>query len=172
MLCLKEANLEDMEKEYQFITNTPEEENGFTNPDAGCTRDDFRDHILPGYLRAARGEGLPEGWVPETRLFLWDGDDIVGLFRIRHYLNEALANGAGHIGYGIGKEFRGKGYASLGLRLALQRAWDIIREEEIYLSVHKDNPASLRAQLKNGAYIHHESDEEYFTRIRRPAPSA
>ena len=100
MLCLKEANLEDMEKEYQFITNTPEEENGFTNPDAGCTRDDFRDHILPGYLRAAKGEGLPEGWVPETRLFLWDGDDIAGLFRIRHYLNEALANGAAAIAPG------------------------------------------------------------------------
>ena len=172
MLYLKEANLEDMEKEYRFITNAPAEENGFTNPDAGCTKEAFRDSVLPGYLRAAKGEGLPEGWVPETRLFLWDGDDIVGLFRIRHYLNEALANGAGHIGYGIRKDLRGKGYASLGLRLALQRAWDIIREEEIYLSVRKDNPASLRAQLKNGAYIHHESDDEYFTRIRRPAPSA
>ena len=108
MLCLKEANLEDMEKEYQFITNTPAEENGFTNPDAGCTRDDFRDHILPGYLRAAKGEGLPEGWVPETRLFLWDGDDIVGLFRIRHYLNEAWPTGRAISATGSEKTSAGK----------------------------------------------------------------
>ena len=49
MLYLKEANLEDMEKEYRFITNAPAEENGFTNPDAGCTKEAFRDSVLPGY---------------------------------------------------------------------------------------------------------------------------
>ena len=34
------------------------------------------------------------------------------------------------------------------------------------MSVNKDNPASLRVQMKNGAYIHHENPQEYFTRIR------
>jgi hypothetical protein len=37
MLYLKEANLEDLEKEYEFITNTPADENGFTNSHL-CTR--------------------------------------------------------------------------------------------------------------------------------------
>ncbi|MEL3903588.1 MAG: hypothetical protein P1P63_00490 [Treponemataceae bacterium] len=36
---------------------------------------------------------------------------------------------------------------------------------EAYLSCHKDNPASLKAQLKNGARIHHEDDANYYTRI-------
>ncbi len=36
---------------------------------------------------------------------------------------------------------------------------------EIYMCVNKDNPASLRVQIKNGAYIHHENDKKYFTRI-------
>lgn len=36
---------------------------------------------------------------------------------------------------------------------------------EVYMSVNKDNPASLRVQIKNGAYIHHENEKEYFTRI-------
>ena len=36
---------------------------------------------------------------------------------------------------------------------------------EAYLSVNKDNPASLQVQLNNGAYIHHEDDKEYYTRI-------
>ena len=33
--------------------------------------------------------------------------------------------------------------------------------------VHKDNPASLRVQMKNGAYIHHEDERESYTRIKR-----
>jgi predicted acetyltransferase len=168
MLYLKEANLEDIQKEYDFITNTPADENGFTNPAAGCTLTEFETAILPGYLNAAKGIGLPEGWVPETDFFLWDADTIVGLFRIRHYLTPALADGGGHIGYAIRKECRGKGYASEGLRLAIQKAWEIIPEDEIYLSVCKDNPASLRVQRKNGAYLHHQDADHFYTRIKRP----
>ena len=167
MLYLKEANVEDIEKEYEFVTNTPKNENGFTNSAAGCSKAEFVAKILPGYMTAAKGIGLPEGWVPETELFLWDDDEIVGLFRIRHCLTESLATGAGHIGYGIRKEFRGRGYASAGLRLTIEKAWNMISEDEIYMSVHKDNPASLRVQIKNGAYIHHEDEREFYTRIKR-----
>lgn len=167
MIYLKEANLEDIEQEYEFITNTPAEENGFTNRESGCSREEFEQKILPAYIAASKGIGIPEGYVPQTQFFLWDDDKIVGLFRIRHYLTESLANGAGHIGYGIGREYRGKGYASLGLKLTIEKAWEIIPEEEIYMSVSKRNPASLRVQLKNGAYIHHEDEKEFYTRIRR-----
>ena len=38
--------------------------------------------------------------------------------------------------------------------------------DEAYLSVDKDNPGSLKAQLNNGAYIHHEDETEYYTRIK------
>jgi predicted acetyltransferase len=167
MLYLKEANLTDIEQEYDFITNTPVDENGFTNPNSGCTRSDFEASILPAMIAHAKGIGLSEGWVPSTKFFLWDDDQIVGLFNFRHHLTPALANGAGHIGYGIRKEYRGKGYATEGLRLVIEKAWQIIPEDEIYLSAHKTNPASLQVQLKNGAYIHHEDDESFFTRIKR-----
>ncbi|SFQ50149.1 Predicted acetyltransferase [Lachnospiraceae bacterium XBB1006] len=167
MLYLKEANLEDIQKEYEFITQLPEDENGFTNKDYGCSFEEFRDRILPKYLENAKGINLKPGHVPGTEYFLWDDDVIVGLFRIRHYLNEFLENGAGHIGFGIKKEYRGKGYASEGLRLTIEKAWSIIPEDEIYMSVNKDNQASLKTQLKNGAYIHHEDEEEYYTRVKR-----
>lgn len=165
-MFLKEANFDDIEKEYDLIKSIPEYENGFTNPDCGCTKEEFKNDILPRYINYSKGIGLKEGYVPSTELFLWVGDRIVGLFRIRHFLNQALANGAGHIGYAIRKEFRGKGYATEGLRLAVEKAKQIIKEDEIYLSVHKDNPASLKVQLKNGAYIHHQDEKEYYTRIK------
>jgi predicted acetyltransferase len=166
MIYLKAANYDDICKEYEFIRDLPKDENGFTNPNFGCSFEEFRDRVLRSYIDHAQGKNLPEGYVPGTQFFLWDDDEIVGLFRVRHYLNDFLANGPGHIGYGIKKECRGKGYASEGLRLALEEAKKLIKEDEAYLSVHKDNPASLRVQLKNGAIVHHEDDKEFFTRIR------
>jgi len=167
MLYLKELNLEDIEKEYEFIKNTPKNENGFTNPYFGVTFEEFKNIKLPQIINYSKGIDLPEGFVPETQYFLWDDEKIVGWFRLRHYLNDFLRDGAGHIGYGIGKEYRGKGYASEGLKLTIKKAWEIIKEDEIYMSVHKDNPASLKVQQKNSAFIHHEDDKEFYTRIKR-----
>lgn len=167
MLYLKEANWEDIEKEYEFITNFPENENGFTNPDCGVSREEFETSVIPRYMNYSKGICLSTGHVPSTNYFLWEDDIIVGLFRIRHELNDALRNGAGHIGFGIKKEYRGKGYATEGLKLLIEKAREIIKEDEIYLSVRKSNPASLRVQQKNGAYIHHEDENRYYTRIKR-----
>ena len=167
MLYLKKAHLNDIEKEYLFITNMPEEENGFINPDFNVSKVDFKNLTLPLYINHSNGINLPEGWIPYTTYFLWNDNDIVGLFRIRHYLNEYLKDGAGHIAYGIGKQYRGNGFATKGLKLAIEKAWEIIPENEIYMSVHKDNPASLKVQLNNGAYIHHDDDKEFYTRIQR-----
>ncbi|MBQ8278510.1 MAG: GNAT family N-acetyltransferase [Roseburia sp.] len=166
MLYLKAVNWEDIEKEYQYITKLPADENGFTNPNAGVSRAEFEETVLPKFINHSKGLDLPDGYVPCTEFFLWDDDEIVGLFRIRHELNDFLREGAGHIGYGIKKEYRGKGYATKGLALTIEKAKEIIKEDEIYMSVHKDNPASLQVQLKNGAYIHHEDDKEYYTRIK------
>ncbi len=167
MLYLKDANIEDIEKEYDFIKNTSKDENGFTNPYFDCTKAEFENDILPRIINYSKGVGLPDRFVPETSYFLWNDNTIVGWFRLRHYLNDFLRDGAGHIGYGIGKAYRGKGYASEGLRLTIEKAWEIIKEDEIYMSVHKDNPASLKVQQKNGAYIHHEDDKKFYTRIKR-----
>ena len=52
------------------------------------------------------------------------------------------------------------------LALALDFARSVVREDEIYMSVNKDNPASLRVQQKNGAYIHHSDDKQHYTRIK------
>lgn len=165
MLYLKKINWEDAEKEYEYITALPAEESGFTNSHCGVGKEEFMCKVLPELIGFSEGVGLPEGYVPETNFFLWKDEEIVGLFRIRHYLNDFLRAGAGHIGYGIKKEYRGKGFAAEGLRLTIEKAKEIISEHEIYMSVNKDNPASLRVQQKNGAYIHHEDEKEYFTRI-------
>ena len=67
---------------------------------------------------------------------------------MRHYLNDALRSGGGHIGYGIRDKYRGRGYATKGLALTIEKARELVAEDELYLSVHNDNPASLRVQEK------------------------
>ncbi len=171
MLYVKEANAEDVEKEWLFVRDMPEDENGLTNRCHGISREAFEAQALPDMIRFSRGVDLPDWMVPETFLFLWNGDEIVGQFRIRHYLNDALREGAGHIGYYIAREHRGKGYGTEGLRLTLNIAKRIVPESEFYLRVNKTNPASLRVMLKNGGRIVDENEEKFFVRIPNPGRS-
>ena len=167
MLYLREANYEDVEKEFLFVRDMPVDENGLTNEWHGISREDFENTALKQMISSSKGENLPEGYVPETFMFLWNDDEIVGQFRIRHYLCESLRIGAGHIGYFIKKEVRGKGYGKEGLHQTLQIARTIIPEDEIYLHVNKNNPASLKVMLHNGGYIEHEDEQKYYVRIKK-----
>lgn len=158
----------DEERAYDLQMSFLPEENGFVNTARGLDREGFGAYVQ---LRKRNSQGLdlPEGYVPDTVYVLENDDgDYVGLVNLRHRLNDALRQGAGHIGYGTRKEYRGRGYATAALALALKEAWKIVPEEEIYLSVHKDNPASLKVQLRNGARVDHEDDVEYYTRIPCP----
>ena len=168
MLTLKPCNIEDSQREYEFVRAIPVDENGFTNEWHGISYEAFCEKAIPQMLDWARGENLPEGFVPETFLFLWDEDVIVGQFRVRHHLCESLRTGGGHIGYYIAKEHRGKGYATEGLRLTLDYARHIVPEEEFYLRLLKTNPASLKVMLKNGGRVVGEDEEHLFVRIPNP----
>ena len=172
MLYVKEANTEDMEKEWAFVRDMPADENGMINEWSGVSREDFEEKALPEMLANAEGRGLPAGYVPQTTLFLWENDRIVGLFRIRHYLCESLRTGAGHIGYCIGKEYRGRGFGTQGLRLTLERAREIVPEDEFYLRVDRSNTASLHVMLNNGGRIAAEDEEKYYVRIPNPGKTA
>ncbi|MBR3151387.1 MAG: GNAT family N-acetyltransferase [Erysipelotrichaceae bacterium] len=165
-LYLKETNMEDAEEEYRIWQKIPAE-NGFENNHLGEGFETFRDVTIPKMINYAKGIGLKPEHVPQTCYMLWREKEIVGIFKVRHYLNDVLRNGSGHIGYAIAPEYRGRGYGRLGLRLAaeaLQKLPDFA-EDEIYMSCYKENAASLNVMLKNGAYIHHEDERRCFTRI-------
>ena len=166
MIELRKANLKDAKAEYDLLQKIPAEENGLSNHAHGLTYEEFKNDFLPTWLAHEKGEKLPEGWVPCTYYFLWVDDTPVGYYSLRHYLSDALRNGAGHIGYGIALEYRGKGYATIGLKLVLERAKELpIDTPEAYLASLKSNPASFRVMQKNGGYLHHEDDTHHYTRI-------
>ena len=164
---LRKINTRDAAAQWEYTTALPEDENGLTNPYHGVSFDEYMEKVLPALISYEHPVNMPDWFVPETYYYLWDGDRLIGEFRIRHHLTEALRNGAGHIGYSIRKDARGKGYGTAGLKLTLQKARSIVPEKEIYLRVNKDNTASQKVMLKNGAYRTGEDEGHYFMRIRK-----
>lgn len=155
----------DMEKAYKLQNSFQANEDGFVNSAYGYMFDEFVKYteLCKDY---SVGKNLPEGYVPATTYILEnDEGEYVGIFNFRHHLNEVLANGSGHIGYGISPNCRRRGYATSGLSLVLQEAKKM-GVEEAYMSCFKYNKGSLKTQLNNGAVIHHEDDDHYYTRTR------
>ena len=154
----------DLEKAYKLQNSFKQDENGFINAAYGYTLEQFAEYVelCQSY---SKGEKLPEGYVQDTRFVLEDEDgDYTGIFNLRHCLNEFLAKGPGHIGYGIAPEYRKKGYATQGLAIVLEEAGKL-GIEEVYLSANRDNVGSVKAQLNNGAVIYKETEEKIYTRI-------
>ena len=154
----------DINLSYELFSKFPCEENGFENPAYGMDLDMFRQYVKLSYDYSL-GKNMRPGHVPDSKYVLVDDDNkYIGIFKLRHELNDSLRNNAGHIGYGILKEYRGKGFASKGLALVLEKAKEK-GIKEAYLSCNKDNEASLKVMLKNGGYIHHEDNKCYYVRI-------
>ena len=61
MIYLKKACLEDLEKEWLFVRDMPEDENGLTNAWHNVSREDFAEKALPEMIAFSEGKGLPEG---------------------------------------------------------------------------------------------------------------
>lgn len=167
MLELRKQNIKDARHQWEYVTALPADENGLTNPYEGVSYEEYMGKVLPELLMHENPINMPDWFVPETYYYLWDGEVLVGEFRIRHYLTDALKTGAGHIGYSIKKEYRRKGYGTKGMALVLALARQIVPEEEIYLRVLKSNTPSFKAITKNGAYVAGEDETHFLLRVRK-----
>lgn len=97
----------------------------------------------------ARGENLPEGWVPSTVFWLVDGGEFLGRVSIRHRLTEHLEKIGGHIGYDIRPSQRGKGHGNTILALALLKAQELGISRAL-LTCDETNIISRKVIEKNG----------------------
>ncbi|HZG86734.1 GNAT family N-acetyltransferase [Paenibacillus sp.] len=91
-----------------------------------------------------RGVELPDGWVPDSTLWLVDERGrVIGAVNIRHRLTEWLLRAGGHIGMGIRPSERRRGYGKAMLELALAEAKRLGIERAL-LVCDADNAASER----------------------------
>ena len=150
---------------YEYLTKVPANENGFENEFAGCTYEEFQ-RLTELAEKQSRGEGLPEGYVPQTIYILRNEEDVpVGVFHFRQHLCPALRQHSGHIGYSIREGYRGRGYATEGLRLMIEEAKKTVPEHELLIGALKSNEASLAVQRKNGALPVLETEDYVLNRI-------
>ena len=122
---LRKINTLDAAAQWEYTTALPENENGLTNPYHGVSFGEYTEKVLPTLISYEHPVDMPDWFVPETYYYLWDEGQLIGEFRIRHHLTEALRNGAGHIGYSIRKDKRGKGYGRDGLKLLADKAFRV-----------------------------------------------
>ena len=146
---LKRASDDPPPRLEQMLRELGGGESGFGGTSFGLGKKD-----LPGFLRECiDGEDpakVNPGFVPMTVFWVTDdADQLVGIVRLRHHLNEQLLQRGGHVGYYIRPAARGMGYAKAALRLALDR----LREMGVaraLITVDPDNAASIRVILANG----------------------
>ena len=83
------------------------------------------------------------GYVPGyTYCFVRSEDNkIVGMINIRYNLTDEMLRDAGHIGYGIRPEERGKGYSKLQLYLGLIKAKEL-NLDKVMIACYETNEAS------------------------------
>lgn len=154
---LRKLTTADGEDVYELLQKMPAEENGFMNGGHGVPKEGFK-AWLAREDAAARGENLPEGYVPQTIYWLYVDGTPVGYVKLRERLTEALRISGGHIGYGIAPEYRGHGYCTEMLRLVLGEARKLGIMEAL-VTTDPGNLASRRVAEKCGGVLVSEDAE-------------
>lgn len=91
--------------------------------------------------RQHRGRDPRPDRVPSSLLAVTVDDELAGRVSIRHELNAFLAREGGHVGYAIVPAYRGRGYATRALELAVADVHDR-GERPAVLVCDADNEAS------------------------------
>ena len=129
-------------------------ESPIINGSAGLDRLSSIEIWLQELKKRSCEDTVPKGLVPSsTYLGIREKDNyIVGMIDIRHYLNEYLTQVGGHIGYGVRKTERNKGYAKQMLKLALEKCKEL-KIKKVLITCDEDNIASEKVILSANAKL-------------------
>jgi predicted acetyltransferase len=128
------------------------------------------DTSFPEYVRLiqrrSRGLDLEGRLVPSTFLVADVGGVIVGRTSIRHELNDFLLQEGGHIGYGVLREHRRRGYATEILRRSLDIT-DGLGIARVLVTCDNDNLGSATVIERCGGVFDSYTTGESGARMRR-----
>lgn len=105
----------------------------------------------------------PNPKAPEKiRFGIWDNDTLVGSINLRPSWEEDSAE----LGYWIGKEFVGHGYAAYAAELAVKYAFQTVGLGAVFARTHPDNQYSQNVLRKAGFERAHSAEVHTFIRYR------
>ena len=107
--------------------------------------------VFAKFDRYRNERDLPPDRVGEDKYWLVDDERslFIGEIALRHRLNDALSLRGGHIGYGVRTSEWNRGYGTLMLALALEKAKEL-GVSRVLITCNDDNIASARVMEKNG----------------------
>ena len=97
----------------------------------------------------SEGKNISSWRIPNTLYFLMNDKKVVGAIDIRHELTEELKFDGGNIGYSIRPSERNKWYATIGLKLALEKCKEL-GMKKVLLTRRQNNVWSAKAIILNG----------------------
>ena len=114
-------------------------------------------HDFDNYVESLDPKVEKDGKVPASTFFALDLDRnvFVGAINIRHYLNERLLLGGGHIGDGVRPSERRKGYATEIIRLGLIECRKL-GIKRVLMICDKGNIGSRKSIINNGGVLENE----------------
>jgi predicted acetyltransferase/8-oxo-dGTP pyrophosphatase MutT (NUDIX family) len=133
-------------------------EGRFLERDLTKMANDFEGYVI-GLLRMKDRATQRQDLVPETRLWLVEGGEFIGVTGIRHELNENLLAWGGHIGYAVRPSKRRRGYGKLILQLALEKSKEI-GISRVLVTCSPENVASRKIIESNGGILENEAEVE------------
>jgi len=156
MLVLKKLSENDGKDIFDMLQEIQSNENGFMNAVKGMPYENFLQWLKKS-TEFSDGKNLPDGHVPQTIFWLYNDAKPIGIGKIRHYLNEALKESGGHVGYAIASSYRGQGYGNEILRLLLIECKNM-GIDEVLVDPTKNNESSNKVILFNGGKLIEETD--------------
>ncbi|MBI9098414.1 MAG: GNAT family N-acetyltransferase [Spirochaetaceae bacterium] len=158
---IKKANRVRLIKSYEvlkqsYIDYIREWENSGEEitPQASCRGGLSFPELLKKWKREQTEIMFEKGLVPCTLYFLMGRENrVLGAIHHRHELNDSLLENGGHIGFGVRPSERHKGYASLMLRMLLNKL-QLIGYDEVLITCNDDNIASAIIIEKNHGILY------------------
>lgn len=112
---------------------------------------------------------LPSHYVPSYDYFAVDDNKFIGIIHIRIKVTDNLLRYGSHIGYAINPLYWNKGYGTELLKLGLEKAKGLIKDNKVLVTCDDDNVGSYKIIEKNGGILenkieNNDGEEKFLTR--------
>ena len=164
-LHIKKLNLDDGMEIYEMLQELPADENGFINPAAGKSFDEYKEWLVRAAQCSEQAE-IIDGWkVPETIFWFFEDERPVGYGKLRHCLTDRLLVEGGNTGYCIRSSERNRGLGKKFLALLIEEG-EKLGIDKFLLTIRNTNQASIHVALANGGQIEKTTEERSYIWIR------
>lgn len=130
--------------DHLFALDNDPEVMRYLNGGEPVSRDEIEHEILPDFLHESEGGGLLGYWAALEKA----SGQFVGWFSLRQYDGASLDDA--WLGYRLVRAMWGKGYATEGARLLIERAFSETTIQRVLATTYEHNVASRRVMEKLG----------------------